>query len=226
MNESPEQAAEAAEKAEKAAERAEKAANRSTLTLAAGFLFALVGAVLAFALEDSDASVLGVSLQSLGGVLFAAGTLLVAGAAIGSMGKDGPGDSGSIKAISGLLAVLAAIVAVTALTIVTLATLGSGSKESTIAVTSSAFGIISAVVGAYLGIKITADTTAKASDSVKQAAVAKYKANVAQSQVTAWKAAVEENVGEDDARKIQAEADRKAEEVGRTAPPTEGGGDV
>jgi hypothetical protein len=182
----------ATQRAEAAAEKAESAAKRPGYLLAAGFLFALVGAVLAFTLKDSDASVLGVSLEPLGGVLFATGVLLIAGGATTSMrlgagdeGKSGGADANSIKTIGGLLAVLASITAVTALTIVTLTKLGSGNRESMIAVTSSAFGIISAVVGAYLGIKITAESATKTNEEAKNAAVAEHEVKVAQRQVSA-----------------------------------------
>jgi hypothetical protein len=193
----------ATQRAEAAAVKAEKAAKRPGYLLAAGFLFALVGAVLAFALEESDVSALGVSLESLGGVLLASGALLVAGAAIaparfggGSGGSAGGGagsgtDTNSIKAIGGLIAVLGGITAVTALTIVTLTKLGS-ENESTIAVTSSAFGIISAVIGAYLGIKITADSNTKTNEEAKNAAVAEHEVNLAKSQVSAMEEAVKD----------------------------------
>ncbi len=172
---------------------AEPAARSTDYGLAAGFVFALVGAVLAFSLEDDQASVLGVSLRPLGGVLLAAGVLLIAAAAIGPMGSAGGGtDAGSIKSIGGLIAVVAGITAVTALAIVTLAQLGSTNKESIVAVTSSAFGIISAVVGAYLGIKISADTSEKASDQAKDAAVSKHVADVTKSKLEAVKKTAED----------------------------------
>lgn len=222
MSETPEQAvakAEAAtQRAEAAAAKAERAARRPGYLLVAGFLFALVGAVLAFALKDSDASVLGVSLAPLGGVLFAAGALLIAGGAIASMrlGGNGEGGSGveasSIKTIGGLLAVLAGITAVTALAIVTLTKLDSDNKESMIAVTSSAFGIISAVVGAYLGIKITADSASKTNEEAKNAAVAEHEVNVAKHQVSA----IEETVKDKDpqlAKEAQVAGQEAREEV-------------
>lgn len=164
------QSAEAATQEAKAATlKAEGAAKRTNYMLGAGFLFALVGAVLAFALKDSGASILGVSLEPLGGVLFAAGALLIAGAAISWSGSGHSSDPNSIRNIAGLLAVLAGITAVTALTIVTVTKLGSGEKNSMVAVTSSAFGIISAVVGAYLGIKVSSETTRKAGENEKKA---------------------------------------------------------
>jgi hypothetical protein len=190
----------ATQRAEAAAALAEEAASRPGYLLAAGFLFALVGAVLAFALEDSDASALGVSLAPLGGVLFAAGALLIAGGAITSTRLGGAGDGGtvggpdvnSIKTIGGLLAVLGGITAVTALAIVTLTKLGSENKDSMVAVTSSAFGIISAVVGAYLGIKITAESATKTNQETKNAAVAEHEATLAKHQMSAVEEAVKD----------------------------------
>jgi hypothetical protein len=90
-----------------------------------------------------------------------------------------------LKAIGGLIAVVVGIGAVTGLAIVTITRFGSGETESTVAITSSAFGIISAVVGAYLGIKITADTTARAGENVKKAAVAEHEAHITREQVSA-----------------------------------------
>lgn len=218
----------AAEKAEEAARRAEKASKRSTLLLVGGFVFALVGAVLAFALEESDASVLGVRLQPLGGVIFAAGVLLIAGAAIGSMGSGGGStDAGSVKSIGGLIAVVTGITAVTALAIVTLTQLGDA-RDSIVAVTSSAFGIISAVVGAYLGIKITAETSAKAGEEAKHAAVAQHEANVKEQKIAAVNEAVDKLVSEDKVSDEQAkaieEASVGAEAAARTPGPPAGGG--
>jgi hypothetical protein len=133
-----------------------------------GGVAALVGASLVFALDDPEASLVGVSLQPFGGVLLAAGVLLLAFAALGSVRGSGGARTGSnggeyesIRAIGGLLVVVAGIVAVTALTIITLTRLGSTDEDSMVAVTSSAFGIISAVIGAYLGIKISAESNEK-----------------------------------------------------------------
>jgi hypothetical protein len=197
---------EAVKRAEGAAEKAEKAAKRPGYLLIAGFSFALVGAVLAFALEDSDAVVLGVSLQALGGVLFAAGALLIGAAAIGSMGgNDGADNSETVRRLGGLIAVVVGVVAVTALAIVTLTQLGD-EKDSLVAVTTSAFGIISAVVGAYLGIKITGDTADKATREVKNAAVAEHEAHIARRQVAAMKETAKDTVGPEQAEAISAAA--------------------
>jgi hypothetical protein len=215
---------EVVKRAEEAAEKAEKAARRPGYLLIAGFSFALVGAVLAFALEDSEAVVLGVSLQPFGGVLFAAGALLIGAAAIGSMGGNGGADSSeTIRRLGGLIAVVVGVVAVTALAIVTLTQLGD-EKDSLVAVTTSAFGIISAVVGAYLGIKITGDTTDKATREVKNAAIAEHEAHIAKRQVAAMKETAEDTVDPEQAEAINAAAYVvREEESARTVRPPEGG---
>lgn len=219
-----EQLAQAVKTAEDAAKRAEAAAVRPRYWLIAGLSFALVGAVLAFALKDSDASVLGVSLQPFGGVLFAAGALLIGGAAIVSMGSGNGGTSAEgIKSVGGLIAVVVGITAVTALTIVTLTQL-KDEKDSIVAVTSSAFGIISAVVGAYLGIKISSETTAKASDEAKHAAVAEHVANVASSERDAVASRAKDFVTADQAVAIHAAANQAGEAAARTTHPPAGGG--
>ncbi len=121
---------------------------------------------------------------------------------------------GYLKAIGGLIAVVVGILAVTALALVTLWRLGTDNQEAMVAVTSSAFGIISAVVGAYLGIKISADTSAKASEEVKQAtgnaAVAQHVADKAQEEVTKVKDVADEVLEPDQKQEFQeklAEAD-------------------
>lgn len=205
--------------------------------LGIGFVVALIGAVLVFALDLSDPTVAGVDLHAFGGVLLAAGALLMGGAALGggasggSTGGDNGGgatDSNSIKAIGGLIAVVAAIVAVGALTVVTLTQLGSTNKDSMIAVTSSAFGIISAVVGAYLGIKITADTSEKASEQAKSAAVAQHEAEVKEKKISTVNETLKKLVSED---KVSAEgatelteASIAVEEEARAPNPSYGGG--
>lgn len=229
---STEQAAQKAEvaagKAEAAARRAEKAAKRSAFVLVAGFALALVGAVLAFALEESDPSVLGVDLQALGGVLFAAGVLLIVATAISSMGGgggDGDSDSNSIKSISGLIAIGTGITAVTALTIVTLTQLGPNNKDSIVAVTTSAFGIISAVVGAYLGIKVSGEQSSNvAAGAQREADVAQHDAHVANSKLLAVTKKVDElDIEPEQAAELKA-AGFEAGQVERTQGPTPGTG--
>jgi hypothetical protein len=216
-------AEQAAKAAEDAAARAEKAAVQPRYWLIAGLSFALVGAVLAFALRDSNASVLGVRLQPLGGVLFATGVLLIAAAAIGSMGSGSGAEASSIKSIGGLIAVVAGITAVTALAIITLTQLGDA-RDSIVAVTSSAFGIISAVVGAYLGIKITAETTSKASDEAKHAAVAEHVAHVASSERDAVTDKAKDFVTPSQAAAIADAKSEAGEVAARTSDPAAGGG--
>jgi hypothetical protein len=140
--------------------------------IAGGVLLAVIGAVLAFALDELDGGDLNV--QALGGILLATGAVLAFGGAIAAIGGDGEAKGGTglsqpanLKSIVGLVAVLAGVIAVTALTIITVTALGDA--DSQIAVTSSAFGVISAVVTAYLGIKISAESSNKANDEVKEA---------------------------------------------------------
>lgn len=60
------------------------------------------------------------------------------------------------RAWTGLISVIAAILGVVGLAIGAAIVLGD--DESTIAITTSAFGVISTMVTAYLGIKATANT--------------------------------------------------------------------
>lgn len=168
-----------------------------------GLLLAVIGAVLAFALEELDAGDLNV--PALGGVLLATGAVLAFGAAIAALGGDGDPKTGTglsqpanLKSIVGLIAVLAGVVAVTALTIITVTSLSD--EKSAIAVTSSAFGVISAVVTAYLGIKISAETSNKANDEVKgateQAAAAKAEAEQLREAITKLSLPSKKDLGE------------------------------
>jgi hypothetical protein len=126
-----------------------------------------------------------------------------------------------LKAIGGLIAVVVGVAAVTGLAIITITRFGSKETDSIVAITSSAFGIISALVGAYLGIKITADTTARAGDNIKKAAVAEHEAYIAQEQVSAMEDTAEEQApGQADA--IKAAAAGAREEAARTGPPSGG----
>jgi uncharacterized membrane protein YfcA len=154
------------------------ARRRLFLAMAAG----VVGAVLAFALEDDGASAVGVDLQAFGLVLLAAALVLAAGSAV-TMIEFGPRakettkgeeererakentDVESLKVVTGLFAVVAGVVAVAALTVVSA---GLTDAESTVAVTTSALGIISTLVTAYLGIKATANTSNKAADTAAE----------------------------------------------------------
>jgi len=145
----------------------------------------VIGGALAFAIHPSDASAGPFDLKAVGGVILAAAALLAAGAAISGgvnvcrkpadKGKPSSGaapsettgtlhlDPESLRTITGLVAVVTAIVAVAVLTVIAINLLGGGDgKESTVAITTSAFGIVSAVVSAYLGIKATVNASDKA----------------------------------------------------------------
>jgi hypothetical protein len=158
--------------AAKVGDNTEGNSDRPRHWLVVGGLFALVGGVLAFALKDGDASALGVDLQALGGVLLATGALLVAAGALQSVAGSGGGDGGvnsdGIKSVGGLIAVVTGVVAVTALTLVVTQATGLG-KDSVVAITTSAFGIISTVIGAYLGIKISSEASEKANSALETA---------------------------------------------------------
>jgi hypothetical protein len=132
-------------------------------------------------------------------------------------------EKSKLQAIGGLIAVAIGVTAVTALAIITITRFGSDDKDSIVAVTSSAFGIISAVVGAYLGIKITADTSDKATAEARNAAVAQHEANVAQQKLSAVQSKAEDMLPESQASAIK-EAGAEAEEAARaTTPPPPGG---
>jgi hypothetical protein len=156
-----------------------------------GLFVAVVGATLAFALDKPDVGAFDV--EAFGGIILAAGAIMLAAGAISAVATAGAGngsgtgtavDPSNLKAIVGLVAVVAGVAAVTALTVITVTILGK--DDSRVAITSSAFGVISAVVSAYLGIKITAEAAGKNSEEVKaetrKAAVATQKAEEAQAE--------------------------------------------
>lgn len=127
-----------------------------------------------------------------------------------------------VKAIGGLIAVCVGIVGVTSLAAFTIIFLGSGNKESIVPVASSA------MVGAYLGIKITADTTAKASEEAKHAAVASHERDAAQQRSSGMEEKLNQLAAEGTfspqvAETIK-EAGTEAEEAARTVVPPVGGG--
>lgn len=173
----------------------------------AGGVVAVIGAVLIFALENPDEAVGSVELQPLGGILMATGILLMSGVGISLMGGGGgnPGngggsDSSSIKAMGGLIAVVAGIGAVALLAIVTLTRFDSTKESEAIALASSAFGVISAVVGAYLGIKVTADH----STEVKNAALAEQETEGVEQELQKMKDKVKEVVDPEQAVEVMA----------------------
>ncbi|HEX6780959.1 MAG TPA: hypothetical protein VF125_02895 [Solirubrobacterales bacterium] len=123
----------------------------------------VVGAILAFAL-DGDTSVGALDLKALGWVLLGlAGALLIAAAISAVKPEDGkPVSEEALRTVTGLVAVVAGITAVGALSITTVELVGvgeEGNTEATVAITTSAFGIVSTVITAYLGIKATANAS-------------------------------------------------------------------
>ncbi len=213
--------------AQAAALKAEKAAKKTNYMVGIGFLFALVGAILAFALKDSNASVLGVSLRPLGGVFFGAGVLLLGWAAIAAVRSDGgssstPTGGNPIREVGGLIAVVTGVTAVAALAIVTLTQLENKSS-SIVAVSSSAFGVISAVIGAYLGIKISSDTNTKSEAAVEDAAVKAHELKISNQEKAAMQEAAKEK-GPEVAEAVNT-ASRQAREEGiaQAVPPPPGG---
>jgi hypothetical protein len=186
--------------------------NRAQMAIVTGAL-ALVGAVLAFALADDGTSVAGVKLRSLGLILLVAGGLALAGLWLNSVqagtgeGGSGGGNQGTtgIRAVSGLIAVVSGIVAVSILSGLALTRFGSSDKASIVAVTTSAFGIISAVVGAYLGIK----TASGAAIDSQEAVLAKHDAAVSQQKVTRLQEVVDDKLSDSAAAEILATAARK-----------------
>lgn len=131
----------------------------------------VIGGILAFALEDEDAGAAGLDLQAFGLVLLALALVLAAGAAISTVGPES-GEKVNVestRAITGLVAVVAGIVAVSAIAVVTATLLNSSDdSKSAVAITTSALGIISTFVTAYLGIKATANTSDQATKAAAQ----------------------------------------------------------
>src|SRR6202035_2125119 len=76
----------------------------------------------------------------------------------------------SIQSIGGLVAVVGGVLAITALAISTMAFIGSDKDANTIVpLSTAAFGVISAIVGAYLGIKIGTDQSKSFAQDAGQA---------------------------------------------------------
>lgn len=85
----------------------------------------------------------------------------------------------SIQSVGGLLSVLVGVIAITSLALVTMLVINKDNSGAIIPLVTSAFGVISAIVGAYLGIKIGTDQNAsfaqKANESTARlAAVQQY----------------------------------------------------
>jgi hypothetical protein len=187
--------------------------------LAGAGLAGLFGGFFTFAVNDDKASTGAVDLQAVGAVLLAAAVILAAGMAVAATksAKDGEISIEALRAVTGLVAVVAGIIAVAALTIVAVNLLsGDKDSESTVAITTSAFGIVSTVITAYLGIKATANTSQKvaaaASEKVEEAAVARYEAKIERKRADRLKEKIDQA---EQARKAPAEAAKKRRRRGR-----------
>jgi len=137
----------------------------------------------------------------------------------------------NVRAVTGLVVVLVGVLAVVALAMTAVILLGSGNRASVVAVTTSALGIISAVVSGYLGIKATANTAAKANtitaEKAGETAVAQYEERVKKSKVDRLNKEIDEREKKGEISQKLANELRsssvKAEEEARRADPPEGG---
>lgn len=196
-----------------------------------GALLALFGAVLVFALENSADSVGSIELQPLGGVLLAAGVLLMGTIAIAVMGDggsrggngDGP-DVNGIRTVGGLIAIVVGIGAVSLLAVITLTRFSSAENDSAVAISSSAFGVISALVGAYLGIKVSSDATQKVGEKSENATVAQHEADVKEQKISAVDKRVDQMVSENKVSKENAEEIKEASVTAEAEARTQGTG--
>ena len=147
-----------------------------------GILVGGAGAVLAFALEHDD-STIGIRLRPLGVVLLVIGGLFLLWGLVQWWAQRHPAPTGSrgapsgsraeeIKSIGGLVAVALGVGAIAALTIVIITTASGLEDTSIVAISTSAFGVVSTVVGAFVGIKVGSDQTGKAVEEVKASATA------------------------------------------------------
>jgi hypothetical protein len=142
---------------------------------------AFVGAILAFALNKDDPVALGIRLEPLGLILLATGAVvLVWGAGQAYLAREPrPTRRGGqraattttgdvIQSIGGLLAIAIGVGAVLTIAIVTLSVTSGLDAANKVAVATSAFGVVSTVVGAYVGIKITGDKTNQAAGQAQK----------------------------------------------------------
>lgn len=143
-----------------------------------------LGALLAFALKNDEASLFdAVRLRPVGLILLVMGSLFLLWGFLAWIAEyasyrspNGTTSAGSradaIHSVGGLVAVAIGVGAVAALTIVVLTTVANLNSSSAVAVATSAFGVISAVVGAFIGIKIGTDQSGKGVEAGKAAAAA------------------------------------------------------
>jgi hypothetical protein len=132
-------------------------------------LATLVGALLALALEESRPTAGPFRVDLVGAIILAAGALALAWLIIehyliapGRPARAVRSGVQAIRWIGGLVAVCIGIGVVAVISLAAIATFGGTNDQSTVAVATSAFGIVSAMVGAYLGIKVTSEQAAEA----------------------------------------------------------------
>jgi hypothetical protein len=148
-------------------------------------------------------------------------------------------DLEKLRSKTGLAALIVTIVAVVFLAGLTAILLGGGvNSESTVAIVTAAFGIISTVATAYLGIKATANSSVEAaaaasaggSDANDEVAVARYEEEVKKSKVDRLNEEIDqrEQKGEISPKvaKELRDASVQAEEEARESHPPKGGGKV
>lgn len=136
-----------------------------------------------------------------------------------------------IRTITGLIAVIVGILAVVALAIFSTQFL-DGNKQSIVAITSSAFGIVSATVTAYLGIKATANAAGTAAKEMGEqqgeTTVARHEAGVKESKIGRINEKLTEleadNAINPEAAKALRDVSIKAEEEARIKDPLKGDG--
>lgn len=150
--------------------------------------------------------------------------------------STGKWEKENVRTVTNLAAVITGVLAVVALAIVAAVLLGKDNKDSVVAVTTSALGIISAVVSAFLGIKATANAAAKSTDLANEKAdLANERAEAAQGEVRVKKHKVDrlnEKIDErEKANKIDPQVARElrdasieAESEARQDPPEGGDG--
>ena len=82
--------------------------------------------------------------------------------------STGTGKAESLRTIAGLLAVA---IGLTALALIALVGMGfvKTDNPSVVSISTSAFGVIGTVVGAYFGVKVGTDTTTKALEGTQSA---------------------------------------------------------
>jgi hypothetical protein len=148
-----------------------------------------------------------------------------------SAGNSKGWETDNVRAVTGLLVVIAGILAVVALAVVAVVLLGGENKSSIVAVTTSALGIISAVVSSYLGIKATANmaahTASASAESAGEAAVAQNEARVKKAKVDSFNQEIDKQLDAEElkpkvAKKLR-DASIKAEEDARQTDPPGGG---